>query len=101
MMYSNYDKHLSQSNRKIYCDLNGNELEKYANICANIDQLQKQLFTGNRMTVLQILENSQERNCGRVLFQYSYWACNFIKSGSHHGCFCGNFPKFSEQVFFM
>ena len=30
-------------------------------------QIQKQLFTGNGMTVLQILENSQESNCGGVL----------------------------------
>ena len=34
MIYSNYD---TESNRKIYCDLNGNELEKYATICTNID----------------------------------------------------------------
>ena len=56
------------SNRKIYCDLNGNELEEYASIYANINQLEKQLFTGNEMTVLQILENSQESNRGAVLF---------------------------------
>ena len=55
-------------NSKIYSDLNGNELEKHASIYAIIDFLQKQLFTSNGMTVLQILENSQEINCGRVLF---------------------------------
>ena len=47
-----------ESNRKIYFDLNGNELEKYTSIYANIDELQKQLFMGNKMTVLQILKNS-------------------------------------------
>ena len=36
MIYFNYDMHL-KSNREIYCDLNGNELEKYARIYANID----------------------------------------------------------------
>ena len=41
----------------IYCGLNENELEKYASIYAKTDKLQNQLFTGNRMTVLQILEN--------------------------------------------
>ena len=55
-------------NSKIYSDLSGNELEKYASIYAIIGFLQKQLFTSNGMTVLQILENSQEINCGRVLF---------------------------------
>ena len=52
----------------IYCDLNGNEWGIYASIYANIDLLQKQLFTGKGMTVLQILENSQENNRGGVLF---------------------------------
>ena len=61
-------RYTPESNRKIYCDLNGNELEKYANICAYTDQLQKLLFTDNGMTVLQILENSQESNRGKVLF---------------------------------
>ena len=56
------------SNRKIYCDLNGNELEKYAWIYANIE-LQKQPFTDYGMTALQILENSQESNHGGVLSQ--------------------------------
>ena len=46
-----YDYDCNESNHKIYYDLNGNELEKYASIYANIDQLQKQLFTGNGMTV--------------------------------------------------
>ena len=44
------------------------ELEKCASIFANTDLLQKQLFTGRRMTVLQILENSQESNCSGILF---------------------------------
>ena len=51
-------RYTPESNRKIYFDLNGNELEKYARIYANIAELQKQLFTGNKMTVLQILKNS-------------------------------------------
>ena len=29
--------YVSESNRKIYCDLNGNELEIYASIYASID----------------------------------------------------------------
>ena len=44
MIYSNYDIHLRyihiytyESNCKIYYDLNGNELENYASIYANID----------------------------------------------------------------
>ena len=37
MIYSNYNIAIPDSNRNIYCDLNGNELEKYANIYANID----------------------------------------------------------------
>ena len=65
MIYFNYHTHLSATVK--YCDLNGYGLEKYASIYANIDILQKQLFTGNRMTVPQILESSQENNCGRVL----------------------------------
>ena len=73
----------------IYCDLNGNESEKHASIYASIDKLQK-----------LILENSQKSNRGGVLFQCSYRPCNFIKTG-HHGCFRENFPKFSEQIFFM
>ena len=32
MIYSDY-----QSNCKIYCDLNGNEFEKYASIYANLN----------------------------------------------------------------
>ena len=32
-----------------------------------MDELQKQLSTGKRVTVLQSLENSQENNRGRVL----------------------------------
>ena len=55
-----------ESNRKIYCDLNGNELEKYANVYPNIYQLQKPLFTHHRMTILQILESSQENYRGGV-----------------------------------
>ena len=47
-----------------------------------------------RNCYLQILENSQESNHGRILFQYSYIPCNFIKTGPHHGCFRENFPKF-------
>ena len=35
MIYSNYDT--PGSNPKIYCNLNENELEKYASIYANID----------------------------------------------------------------
>ena len=68
IIYSNYDIHIPESNGKIYSDLYGNELEKYKGIYANIDLLQKQLFTGNRITVLQILENYQESNNGGVLF---------------------------------
>ena len=49
---------------------------------ANID-LQKQLFTGNGMTVLQILEISQEGNRGGILLQNSYRPCSFIKTGHH------------------
>ena len=36
MINSNYVIHL-ESNRKIYFDLNGNELEKYASIYVKID----------------------------------------------------------------
>ena len=72
---------------------------KYLCKCRLITQ--KQLFTGNRVTVWKILENSQEHNRGAVLFQYSYKSCNFIKTGAHHGCLRENFPKFSEQLFFM
>ena len=53
-----YFKFACKTNNKIYCGLNENELEKYASIYAKTDKLQNQLFTGNRMTVLQILENS-------------------------------------------
>ena len=56
------------SNGKIYYDLNGNELEKYVSIYANIDSLQKQLFSGNGMTILLISENSQESTRDGVLF---------------------------------
>ena len=52
----------------IFCDLSGNELEEYASICANINQIQKQLFIAKRITALQISENSQENNCGGELF---------------------------------
>ena len=48
--------------------LNGNELGEYASIYANINQLQKQLFTGKKITTLQILENSHENHCGGLLF---------------------------------
>ena len=40
MINSNYDIHLRANVRfkcKIYCDLNGNKLEKYASIYVNID----------------------------------------------------------------
>ena len=37
-----------------------------ASIYANTDQLQKQLFTGNEMTVIQISENPQESSGGGV-----------------------------------
>ena len=57
-----------ESNGKIHCYLNGNELEKYASIYVNIDQLQRQLFADNRMTLLQILEKLQETNRSGVLF---------------------------------
>ena len=57
-----------ESNGKIYCYLNGNELEKYASIYVNIDQLQRQLFADNGMTLLQILEKLQETNRSGVLF---------------------------------
>ena len=83
-----------ESNGKIHCYLNGNELEKYASIYVNIDQLQKQLFAGNGMTLLQILEKLQESNRSEVLFQYSYRLCNVIKTWPNHGCFWENFPKF-------
>ena len=66
MIYSNC--YTPESNRKIYCDFNGNELEKYPSIFAKVDLLQKQLFTSNGMTVLYILENSQESNLGGFLF---------------------------------
>ena len=36
MIYSNYDRHL-RAKPKGYCDLNGNKLEKYASIYANLD----------------------------------------------------------------
>ena len=36
MIYSNYDIHL-KATLKISCDLNGNELEKYASIYETID----------------------------------------------------------------
>ena len=49
------------------CDLNRNELENYASIYANIDSLQKQLFTVNGMIVLQILEDAKESDRGKVL----------------------------------
>ena len=45
----------------VSCHLNINEMEKYASIYANM-----QLFTGNGMAVVQILENSQESNHGGV-----------------------------------
>ena len=35
MMYSNYEMHLRAT--KDFCDLNGNELGKYASIYANVD----------------------------------------------------------------
>ena len=57
-----------ESNGKIHCYLNGNELEKYASIYVNIDQLQRQLFADNGMTLLQILEKLQETNRSGVLF---------------------------------
>ena len=60
-----------------------------------------QLFTGDEMTVLQILEISQESNRDGVLFQCSYRTCNFIETGPHHGYFCENCSTFSEQIFFM
>ena len=50
MIYSNC--YTPESNRKIYCDFNRNELEKYPSIFAKVDLLQKQLFTSNGMTVL-------------------------------------------------
>ena len=78
-----------ESHRKSYSDLNGDEIEKYASIYANM-----QMFSGNELTVLQFLENSQERNRGGVLFRYSYRLCNFIKTGPHHVCFRESFPKF-------
>ena len=53
---------------KKYRDLNGNELNKYASIYANIDELHKQLFTGKEIIVLHILENSQESNRVRSYF---------------------------------
>ena len=53
-MYFNYDIHLRATVR-----FTGNELKKYASISANIDYLQNQLFTSNRITALQILKNSQ------------------------------------------
>ena len=32
MIYSNNDTYSPETNRKIYCDLNGNKFEKYASI---------------------------------------------------------------------
>ena len=61
-------RHTPESNREVYCDLNGNELGEYASVYPNIDQLPKQQFTGKRITVLQISEKSQENNNRRVLF---------------------------------
>ena len=55
------------SNREIYCDLNRNELGECLGMYANIDQLQKKLFTGKKNYVLQISENSQEKSRGGVL----------------------------------
>ena len=54
-----------KSNKMIWYILNllwftWKRIEKYASICANINQLQKQLFVGKGMTALQILENSQK-----------------------------------------
>ena len=66
MKYSNYDIYLRETVR--LTDLNGNEWEKYASIYVNIDWLQKQLFTGMGMTVLQVLEYSKEISRGGVLF---------------------------------
>ena len=37
MIYSNYDIHLRATMRCDQCDLNGNELKKYASINANVD----------------------------------------------------------------
>ena len=68
----------------------------WKNIYANLDGLRKHLFADNRMTVLQILKNSQENNRGGFRVYYSYRPCNFIKAGPHHGGFCENFPNFSE-----
>ena len=66
MKYSNYDIYLRETVR--LTDLNGNEWEKHASIYVNIDWLQKQLFTGMGMTVLQVLEYSKEISRGGVLF---------------------------------
>ena len=93
-----WDTH--ESNRKIYCDLNGDELEKYASIYANIDQLQKQLYTGNRMTVLQILENSHESN--HESYFSSYRLCNFIKNRTLSQVFLWKrFKIFRTDVFYV
>ena len=43
-------------------------MEEYASIYANIDELQKQLLIGKRITVLQISKNFQESKCSGVLF---------------------------------
>ena len=77
----------SESNPKTYCNLNENELKKYASIYANIDSLHKQLFRDIKMTIyanidslhkqlfrgikmalLQILENAQGINHSGILF---------------------------------
>ena len=48
----------------IFTVFNENELEKYAGFYPNIDQLQRQLFTDNGMTALQVLKNSEKSNRG-------------------------------------
>ena len=51
---------------RIYCDLNGNELEKSAGIYANKDQLQKQLITGNGIWKIRRKATAMESNFSTV-----------------------------------
>ena len=76
-------------------------MEKYANLYANINLLQKQLLTGNRMTVLQILENSQENNRNGVQYQYIYRPCGFIKKCPATDTFVKTFRNLQNKYFYV
>ena len=91
-----------ESNHKIYCDLSGNEHEKYASIYANID------CSNYRSSYSQIMEwlfyrfRKIPRKATAVKSYFSsYRLCHFIKTGCHCRCFHENFPTSSEQIFFM